>query len=78
MEGMSGVAASISTLIIKVRLNSSAASNARASSFNNDRALCQTNQVAASDRTMPAARAPPGVSPKRPVPLRIRNAMAGG
>ena len=75
---MSGVAASISTDTIKVRLNSKAASAARFSSFRISAADCQTSQLAGSDSTMPAKRTPSGVSPNSDVPARMAQAINGG
>ena len=78
VEGMSGVAASISADTMMVRLKNSAANAARSWSFRISAAARQTNQVAGSDSTTPAARTPRGVSPSSSVPARISQAIMGG
>ena len=78
MDGASGVAASISTEIIKVRLNNRQASAPAFSSRARIAPVRQTNQLATNDRKMPPTRTPNGVSPNSTVPARMTKAMAGG
>ena len=65
---MSGVAASNSTEIIKVRLKNKRASPARLSSSRMSLAAFHTNQLAGSDSSTPIRRTPSGVSPNSKVP----------